>query len=176
MRRDKARVLLIGSLAVFVSACAAPPRGTVVDPGSRAPAVRPQATPESSSPETRAALEWARARIGSPYQWGGTGADGFDCSGLVQVAYARAGIRLPRTTSDQARQGWMIEREAIQPGDLVFFGSGARSIDHVGIAAGGGRFVHASSSRGVVEDSLDESYFRRHYVFARRVTSGAAKR
>ena len=122
-----------------------------------------------------AALSWARARIGSPYQWGGTGANGFDCSGLVQVAYARAGVDLPRTTGDQSRRGQMIRRDSIQPGDLVFFGDDPKSINHVGIASGAGRFVHASSSRGVVEDSLDQDYFRRRYVFARRVTTSPAK-
>lgn len=169
-------------LAVLVvlglGACADPPRGTVDDPVASSPAIgtRPPSSLRLAPAGVHPALDWARARIGSPYQWGGTGADGFDCSGLVQVAFAKAGVRLPRTTGDQARRGQLIARDAIQPGDLIFFGSGARSIDHVGIAAGGGRFVHASSSRGVVEDSLDTAYFRRHYVFARRVRPGAASR
>lgn len=123
-----------------------------------------------------AALQWALARVGSPYQWGGTGANGFDCSGLVQAAFSRMGVRLPRTTRDQARRGRMVERRDIRPGDLIFFGNNASSINHVGIASGPDRFVHASTSRGVIEDSLDQDYFRKRYVFARRVTTSAASR
>ena len=71
----------------------------------------------------------------------------------------------------------MVARDAIRPGDLIFFGDSSNSINHVGIAAGNDRFVHASSSRGVVDDSLQEnSYFRNRYVFARRVTSQTASR
>jgi cell wall-associated NlpC family hydrolase len=92
----------------------------------------------------------------------------------VQVAFTRAGVSLPRTTQDQARRGQMVRRDSIQPGDLVFFGNSPESINHVGIATGSGGFVHASSSRGVVEDSLQQSYFRDRYVFARRVTTSTA--
>lgn len=159
-------------LASVCAGCAEPPRSTVVLPPSP-PEVRSTPVPESSA-GAHSALQWARARIGSPYQWGGTGASGFDCSGLVQVAYARVGVRLPRTAAEQARRGQLVPRDRIRPGDLVFFGSGPGSVDHVGIASGGGRFVHASSSRGVVEDSLGERYFRKRFVFARRVTTSAA--
>lgn len=155
-----------------LAACSSPPRSTVDDPGS-APAPPPERSPRILV-DANPALEFARARIGSPYQWGGTGAGGFDCSGLVQLAFTRAGVRLPRTTSDQARYGLRVPRQHIRPGDLVFFGRGPGSIDHVGIASGNGRFVHASSSRGVVEDPLDMDYFHRRYVFARRVTTSAA--
>lgn len=175
----------LAMLAVLLlAACAAPPRNTVQvasggaarparqeSPGGQ-PATPPAAQPGATSDHT--ALDWARARIGSPYQWGGTGSGGFDCSGLVQVAFSRAGVQLPRTTRDQARRGRMVERDAIRPGDLVFFGNSPSSISHVGIASGKGSFVHASSSRGVVEDSLDQDYFSRRYVYARRVTTSAA--
>jgi cell wall-associated NlpC family hydrolase len=168
--------LLAGLL--MATACASPPRGTVDDPVPKPPRTRDSGTVRADDPSVadHAALSWARARIGSPYQWGGTGSNGFDCSGLVQAAYSRMGVRLPRTTRDQATRGQMIAADAIRPGDLVFFGDSPRSINHVGIAAGSGRFVHASSSRGVVEDSLDEDYFRRRFVFARRVTTSAASR
>lgn len=170
---------LVVAALLSVVGCASPPRGTVDDPsGSTAPGPGAGAVPsDESSPSGHVAVDWARARIGSPYQWGGTGSGGFDCSGLVQAAFSRMGISLPRTTEDQAKRGQMVARDAIRPGDLIFFGSSASSIDHVGIAAGGDRFVHASSSRGVVEDSLGESrYFRNRYVFARRITTQTASR
>ncbi len=167
---------ITGVVLLLLGACASPPHDTVSDPARLDRPFTPQtrsARPVAPASD-HAALSWARDRIGSPYQWGGTGANGFDCSGLVQVAFTRAGVNLPRTTGDQARRGQMIRRDSIQPGDLVFFGDGPNSINHVGIATGSGGFVHASSSRGVVEDSLDQDYFSRRYVFARRVTTSSA--
>ena len=167
---------IAGTALLLLGACSDPPHNTVSDPSRSGSSY----TPESRSgrpvapASNHAALNWARARIGSPYQWGGTGATGFDCSGLVQVAFTRAGVNLPRTTEAQAQRGQMVRRDSIQPGDLIFFGNGPDSINHVGIATGSGGFVHASSSRGVVEDSLDQGYFRGRYVFARRVTTSTA--
>ncbi len=167
---------IAGAALLLLGACSSPPHDTVSDPvrsGSSSTSGT-RSTRPAVPPGDHAALSWARARIGSPYQWGGTGASGFDCSGLVQVAFNRAGVDLPRTTRDQSKRGQMVRRDSIQAGDLVFFGDGPKSINHVGIATGGGGFVHASSSRGVVEDSLDQNYFSRRYVFARRVTTSTA--
>ena len=167
---------IAGAALLLVGACSDPPQNTVSDPSRSGRSSTPQTRSDRPVPpaNNHAALSWARARIGSPYQWGGTGANGFDCSGLVQVAFTKSGVNLPRTTSAQAQRGQMVRRDSIQPGDLVFFGDGPNSINHVGIATGSGGFVHASSSRGVVEDSLDQSYFRNRYVFARRVTTSSA--
>lgn len=183
LRLDQKTRLIALLVVLLIAACSASPRDTVKVASGRAappPSARSSTAPAPlagpSGQADNAALQWAIARIGAPYQWGGTGADGFDCSGLVQVAYSRMGVRLPRTARDQARRGQMVERSNLRPGDLVFFGDSASSINHVGIAAGGDRFVHASTSRGVVEDSLDEDYFRRRYVYARRVTTSAASR
>jgi cell wall-associated NlpC family hydrolase len=170
------RILVMGvAAALLTGACSSPPKGTVNDPRGSRP---PSGTVRADEPATgHVALDWARGRIGAPYQWGGTGSNGFDCSGLVQAAYSRMGVSLPRTTRDQAKRGQMIDSDRIRPGDLIFFGDSPGSIDHVGIASGGDRMVHASTSRGVVEESYrDNSYFRRRYVFARRVTTQAASR
>lgn len=72
------------------------------------------------------AFFWARRQAGKPYEWGGTGPGGFDCSGLVYAAYRRAGIRLPRTTYGMLRSHRLIRIRASQakPGDLAFYGSG----------------------------------------------------
>jgi cell wall-associated NlpC family hydrolase len=84
------------------------------------------------------AVSWALSQIGTPYVWGGeTPGVGFDCSGLVQAAYAAAGVALPRVAQDQYDRTPKLEPgTALAPGDLVFFGGGPGSIDHVGLFAG----------------------------------------
>ncbi len=83
-------------------------------------------------------MEWALAQIGTPYVWGGeTPGVGFDCSGLVQAAYAVAGIALPRVAQDQYdATPKLAAGTSLAPGDLVFFGSGPSGIDHVGLYVG----------------------------------------
>ena len=84
------------------------------------------------------ALDWALAQVGTPYIWGGeTPGAGFDCSGLAQAAYRVAGVALPRTAQEQYDAGPPIPANApLQPGDLVFFGSGPTDVSHVGIYVG----------------------------------------
>ena len=84
------------------------------------------------------AVQWALAQIGTPYVWGGeTPGVGFDCSGLVQAAYAVAGIALPRVAQDQYDSTPKVPTGSpLEPGDLVFFGGGPSSIDHVGLYVG----------------------------------------
>jgi cell wall-associated NlpC family hydrolase len=95
-----------------------------------------------AAPNARAAaaLAYAYAKLGSPYVWGATGPDAFDCSGLVQAAYRSAGISLPRTTYAQIDAGRRVSRSELEPGDLVFFYSG---ISHVGLYIGNGQMIHA---------------------------------
>ncbi|MEU0049876.1 NlpC/P60 family protein [Streptomyces sp. NPDC006309] len=87
-----------------------------------------------------AAVAYAYGKLGSPYVWGATGPNAFDCSGLVQAAYRSAGVSLPRTTYAQIDAGRRVSRSELQPGDLVFFYSG---ISHVGIYVGDGQMIHA---------------------------------
>ncbi|MDN3518123.1 NlpC/P60 family protein [Aquisalimonas lutea] len=108
--------------------------------------------------------EWA----GTPYRYGGSSRAGVDCSGFVQTTYAsRLGRALPRTTRQQARVGTRVGREAVQPGDLVFFRPADKQ-RHVGIYVENGRFLHASTSRGVTLSDLDNPYWRNAYWMARR--------
>jgi cell wall-associated NlpC family hydrolase len=92
----------------------------------------------SGSSAGAVAVEWALAQIGTPYVWGGeTPGVGFDCSGLVQAAYAVAGMRLPRVAQDQYDGTPKVPAGSpLAPGDLVFFGGGPSSIDHVGLYVG----------------------------------------
>jgi cell wall-associated NlpC family hydrolase len=84
------------------------------------------------------AVDWALAQVGTPYIWGGeTPGVGFDCSGLVQAAYKTAGITLPRVAQDQYNAGPLLPAGTqLDPGDLVFFGSGPSDVTHVGIYIG----------------------------------------
>nr|WP_280275422.1 NlpC/P60 family protein [Nocardia wallacei] len=88
------------------------------------------------------ALAAGLTRVGDPYVWGATGPDQFDCSGLVQWAFHQVGINLPRTSQAQAGVGTPVGRQELQPGDVVFFYSDA---SHVGIYAGNGLMLHAST-------------------------------
>lgn len=104
---------------------------------------------------------------GTPYRLGGTSSSGVDCSALVQNIYAdQFNINLPRTTRHQVNEGAAVARGSLEPGDLVFFRPpGSR---HVGIYVGDERFLHASSSRGVMISSLNNVYWKRYYWKSRR--------
>ncbi|MGA5106291.1 NlpC/P60 family protein [Streptomyces cellulosae] len=96
----------------------------------------------AQAPNARAAqaVAYARQKLGSPYVWGATGPDAFDCSGLVLAAYRSAGVSLPRTTYAQIDAGRRVSPSELLPGDLVFFYSG---ISHVGLYIGNGQMIHA---------------------------------
>ncbi|GDY30381.1 hydrolase Nlp/P60 [Gandjariella thermophila] len=91
------------------------------------------------------ALEAALSKCGAPYVWGGSGPNSFDCSGLTMWAFGKAGISLPHSAAAQYNYGTSVSRSDLQPGDLVFFGSSASSIHHVGISLGGNKMVDAST-------------------------------
>lgn len=90
------------------------------------------------------ALSIAQTVLGAPYQWGATGPDEFDCSGLMVWAFEQAGVDLPRTSKAQSQtDGQPVSKDALKPGDMVFFYS---PVSHVGIYAGNGKVLHASTS------------------------------
>lgn len=113
--------------------------------------------------------------MGSPYTWGGTDANGYDCSGLIQYAYGQHGIILPRISRDQVRMGRAVEPrlEALRPGDLLGFSVEGDRVTHVGLYVGDGQFIH-SASGGVKVSSLsavdgDSQWWRRRWTAARRI-------
>ncbi|MFE2555132.1 C40 family peptidase [Streptomyces sp. NPDC059352] len=112
---------------------------------------------ETQAPSGTAAaiVAFARAQVGDAYVRGGTGPNSWDCSGLVQGAYAAAGIDLPRISYDQSSMGTSVSLSNLQPGDILYWGSRSGSY-HVAIYVGGGKYVGAqNSATGVVEHSLD---------------------
>ncbi|MGI5457202.1 NlpC/P60 family protein [Streptomyces sp. CA-249302] len=126
--------------------------------GSRVGLEAPSGT-TAKAPNSRAAaaVSYAYSKLGSPYVWGATGPDAFDCSGLVQAAYRSAGVSLPRTTYAQIDAGHRVSRSELAPGDLVFFYSG---ISHVGIYIGNGRMIHAPNPSAPVRIApIDEMPF-----------------
>lgn len=114
--------------------------------------------------------------LGSPYQWGGTAENGFDCSGLIQYAYGQFGIRLPRTSRAQAKAGQPVVTviDSLQPGDILAFAARpGGGVTHVGMYVGDGEFIHSSSS-GVRLSRLERSdpegaYWLPRWVGARRI-------
>jgi len=115
-------------------------------------------------------LKRALALLGTPYRWGGTTTNGFDCSGMVGYVFKTAlGIDLPRVSRDMANSGQLVaSRDLLTPGDLVFFGHGGR-VSHVGIYVGDGRFVHAPRTGKNVEVSSLDGYWGGKYMEGRRI-------
>jgi peptidoglycan DL-endopeptidase CwlO len=124
--------------------------------------------PAASGSGALAALAAARSQIGTPYQTAGAAPGGFDCSGLVQWAFNRAGISLPRTSFSQFGVGAPVSQAAIQAGDLVFFDTSGGGASHVGIATSASTVISATT-HGVREHAIGDSYWGSHYVGARRV-------
>ncbi|MBY5991855.1 NlpC/P60 family protein [Ferrimonas balearica] len=138
---------------------------------AQSPAPSETSMPQSNGTQTvQAALKQQYAAwAGVPHRWGGNSRRGVDCSGLVQLTYQSHFNRaLPRTTAQQVQEGQPVARERVQAGDLVFFKTGANQ-RHVGMMVDSERFLHASTSKGVILSRLDNPYWSARYWQARRV-------
>jgi cell wall-associated NlpC family hydrolase len=184
------RCLMLVVLSVGLVACAstgATPR-PFPTPGGRPPSPRvPTPTPPTTVPPVGDETPSPTAPVGGgdgyaiagtalgfrgvPYRNGGTSpSSGFDCSGLVQYVFAQYGMTLPRDVRHLYREGESVDRDELEPGDLVFFSTTSRGASHVGIALGGDQFVHAPSSSGVVRvEEISSEYWARRFVGARRL-------
>ena len=120
-------------------------------------------------------ISTARSYIGTPYKWGGVNRSGMDCSGLLFVSFKSAGMDIPRTSAMQSEGGGKVKFRKLRPGDLVFFAMGRkrRKITHVGLVTevrgnNDVRFIHASSSLGVIETNIHTDYYTKKFRKARR--------
>jgi cell wall-associated NlpC family hydrolase len=111
----------------------------------------------------------AESYLGAPYRWGGMNRTGMDCSGFIKKVYAEVfSITLPHSSAKIAKLGRAVSRKKLRQGDIVLFGS-ILGIHHAGIYMNDNKFIHASTTAGVVYSSLHESYYRKKYKGARRV-------
>lgn len=124
-----------------------------------------------SSSTGQAIVSTAKQFMGVPYVFGGTTPSGFDCSGLVQYVFKLNGLSIPRLADEQYNLGREAKRSQLVAGDLVFFTTYTAGVSHCGIYVGNGNFLHASSSRGVRIDSLDNEYWKPRFVGARKVVT-----
>jgi cell wall-associated NlpC family hydrolase len=142
--------------------------------------VQKSASAEGENPSTLSAfvdrtdqlIFSALSHLGVPYKRGGSNEElGFDCSGFVQSLYRNTlGLALPRSAAEQAKATAPIERQDLQPGDLVFFNTMRRAFSHVGIYMGDGKFIHAPrSGQKVRVESMKTSYWEKRFNGARRV-------
>lgn len=161
-----------GTVAVPAPAPADPNEGpaTAAPVAPMAPAA-PVAPPSTGGRDGYALSGTALSLRGAPYRDGGIDPSGFDCSGFVKYVYQQHGVAMPRQVRDQYKLGEKVDRDRLQPGDLVFFSTVAPGASHVGIVIGGDQFVHAPSERGVVRvESLSQEYWASRFIGAKRVS------
>ncbi len=121
-------------------------------------------------------IQTARTYTGTPYKWGGTTRSGMDRSGLLINSFRTINLSLPRQSADQALMGEKIKMKQLKKGDLVFFATGKkrRVVTHVGMVTEvrgkeDVKFIHASTSLGVIETDLYSKYYLKRFRFGRRI-------
>ena len=148
------------------------PTLTATAPAATVPA-GPAPVEEKSGPTGDDIVAAAKSCLGVPYAYGGASMKGFDCSGLTYYVYAQNGITLSRTATAQYKQGTVISKSELQPGDLVFFSNekSGGEIGHVGIYIGDGKLIHASSEshKKIVVADLYSYWFEKYYYDACRI-------
>ena len=158
------RPLLAAVLLVLLAACGSLPPGPEQRP-DRAPATRPE-----SSDKGNEVMLFALGLLDTGYRFGGKNPDaGLDCSGMVSYIFNQAaGVRVDGSAADIARKGRPIGRDALRPGDLVFFNTRNAPFSHVGVYIGDERFIHAPSSNGRVRiDQMNARYYAQRFEAAR---------
>ena len=157
-----------------------PQPATVEPPRPPRPAAPPSAKKPAPTPQdmglTMGRLwpgldQSAHSYLGTPYVWGGTTHKGIDCSGLTQNVYGENKVGIPRVSKQQWQTGAPIEESDLRPGDLLFFNTMGTGVSHVGmfVSREGPKFVHASSSHGVMIADFSKRYYKSRYLGARRI-------
>jgi len=158
------KIVLTSLGLVFLLSCASPPRFT--------PITKPnQPQPDLESKIDKERMERIiKSYLGVPYQKNGSSLFGIDCSGLVVEVYRRyGGMDLPHDVNKLYKIAKKVKRNELVYGDLVFFALDYNKVSHVGIYIDEGKFVHSSETKGVIISSLDDPYYDRRYLGARRV-------
>jgi cell wall-associated NlpC family hydrolase len=159
------KIIVLGYLPLFLlTACS-----TVPDQPLVTMITNPQAN-NSSEALGEVIVQSANLQMGVPYKFGGESPnEGFDCSGLAMYSHRINGIYIPRRTAKQFEQGKHINRIDLIRGDLLFFRTIGQSVSHVGIYMGNNIFIHGPNSRKNVQtETLDNPYYKRRYLGARR--------
>lgn len=157
---DMRKLILLAVIFAFI-ACSGPAR-------------RVETVPQPLAKKSAGHLiSEANRHIGEPYRYGGTNSHGWDCSGFVRAIYNRSlSLQLPRSSEEMHDLGVEIPLSKGRAGDLVFFNINSKKPSHVGIYIGGRNFVHVSTSLGVIVSSLEEDYYRKHFLGLRRLPFG----
>ncbi|MFK7749813.1 MAG: C40 family peptidase [Kordia sp.] len=177
------RKLLLLSLAIFVVSCGSSRKTTSSRKTSKSTKVvkkttktkKTSKTTKSTSSKASAIIKTAMAYKGTRYKFGGTTRKGMDCSGLTYIAFGENKVQLPRVSYQQATKGKRVKLNAVQKGDLLFFqtNKNRKRINHVGLVvshkSGVIKFIHSSTSKGVIVSSLNERYWKNAFTEARRV-------
>lgn len=128
---------------------------------------------KDTNKKTSLVLKEAKSYLGTPYKYAGIDRDGIDCSGLIYITHKKIGIDLPRSSGEQSNFGIFIDINDVTPGDLLFFNTSGSGISHSGMVEEIKNneifFIHASTSKGVIISSLEETYWKSRYVSARRI-------
>jgi len=162
------RILLFALLGLFLSSCGSSRKTTdTVNIGN--------SKTSASSRKISNVIKHAKTFEGTRYKFGGTDKRGMDCSGLVYVSFKEEQIELPRISRDMATKGVRIKLKETEEGDLIFFQTNKNKnvINHVGLVLENKRgvikFIHSTSSRGVIISSLEEKYWKNAFVQVRRM-------
>ena len=129
----------------------------------------PESQPFLARSQVPQVISTAKKYIGVPYKFGGDTPKAFDCSGYLQYVFAKHGMKLPRTADLQYRLGKSMTSGKLEAGDLVFFTTYEPGASHCGIYLGDGQFIHASSSKGVRIDKLNDNYWKSKYYGGKHI-------
>jgi len=172
------RKLLVLLLSVFIVSCGSSKKTTstrTVKKKTTRTATKTQKSTKRTFNKANAIIKTALAYKGTRYKYGGTTRKGMDCSGLTYIAFKEHEIQLPRVSYQQAKRGERIKLSAVKKGDLLFFqtNKNKKRINHVGLVIekkkGVIKFVHATTSKGVLVSTLDERYWKNAFTEARRI-------
>jgi len=170
--RNMKKLLPLLLITIFLASCGASKKSTTYKKTRTSNNVESTSNPNSTAGKI---ITHAKRFEGTRYKFGGTTKKGMDCSGLIYTSFAEQGIDLPRISRDMAKQGKRISLLKVQEGDLVFFQTNKSKnvINHVGLVvynkSGVLKFIHATTSRGVIISDISEKYWNSAFVQARRV-------